>query len=145
MKQKLEIYNENPELVKDKADELLEKMVDLKENMIENIESLIQRDGKIEIIAEKAMQLSTVSNSYKTRSRKLKEQERRKRFCYIAVLVTIALVIVGLVLYKIFGGKSEDPKETKKEAAEAIQGFLLESWEENTGFLQQEPKESLPE
>ena len=41
MKQKLEIYNENPELVKDKADELLEKMVDLKENMIENIESLI--------------------------------------------------------------------------------------------------------
>jgi hypothetical protein len=40
-------------------------MMNLKENMVENIENLIQRDGKIEIVAEKALQLSTVSNSYK--------------------------------------------------------------------------------
>ena len=72
LKPKMQLYNDNPELVQDKAELLLKNMLDLKENMVENIESLIQRDGKIEIIAEKAMQLSTVSNSYKSRSRKVK-------------------------------------------------------------------------
>ena len=65
----------------DKTDEVFQKMVDLKENMAENIESLIQRDGKIEIIAEKALNLSVVSNSFHKKSKKLKEQERRKRYC----------------------------------------------------------------
>ena len=73
LKPKLQAYNDNPEMFNDKADQLLKDMLHLKDNMVENIESLIQRDGKIEVIAEKAMQLSTVSNSYKNRSRKLKE------------------------------------------------------------------------
>ena len=34
-------YNDNPDLPVDKADEVFQKMVDLKENMVENIESLI--------------------------------------------------------------------------------------------------------
>ena len=68
----MQMYNDNPHLMNDKADELLKNMLNLKDNMVENIESLIQRDGKIEIMAEKALQLSTVSNSYKQRSRKLK-------------------------------------------------------------------------
>ena len=51
----MQMYNENPRLVKDKTDEVLKNMLDLKENMIENIDKLIQRDGKIEIIAEKAL------------------------------------------------------------------------------------------
>lgn len=81
LKPKLFAYNENPNAFNDKADKLLDDMLHLKDNMVENIESLIQRDGKIEVIAEKALQLSTVSNSYKSRSRKLKSQERRKRYC----------------------------------------------------------------
>jgi hypothetical protein len=81
LKPKLIAYNENPNAFNDKADKLLDDMLHLKDNMVENIESLIQRDGKIEVIAEKALQLSTVSNSYKSRSRKLKSQERRKRYC----------------------------------------------------------------
>ena len=83
-------------------------MIDLKENMVENIENLIQRDGKIEIIAEKAMQLSSVSNSYKSRSRKLKEQERRKRYCYLIVVILLVLVSAGAVVYALFGGKSSE-------------------------------------
>ena len=64
LKPKMNYYNDNPNLVVDKTDELFNKMNDLKEDMIENIESLIQRDGKIEIIAEKALNLSVVSNSF---------------------------------------------------------------------------------
>ena len=81
LKPLMQQYNENPNLAMDKTDEVFQKMVDLKENMVENIESLIQRDGKIEIIAEKALNLSVVSNSFHKKSKKLKEQERRKRYC----------------------------------------------------------------
>ena len=37
----MELYNDNPDMAKDKSDELLKNMLDLKENMVENIESLI--------------------------------------------------------------------------------------------------------
>ena len=101
-------YNDNPDLPLDKADEVFQKMVDLKENMVENIESLIQRDGKIEIIAEKALNLSVVSNSFNKSARKLKEQERRKRFCQIAVLAILLLAVIVWILYSLFGGKKDD-------------------------------------
>ena len=83
MKPKMQYYNDNPNAFSDKTDEVLKNMLNLKEDMIENIENLIQRDGKIEIVAEKAQQLSTVSHSYNTKSRKLKEQERRKSFANV--------------------------------------------------------------
>ena len=35
------MYNDNPNMVSSKTDELLKNMIDLKENMVENIESLI--------------------------------------------------------------------------------------------------------
>ena len=55
MKPKMEMYNDNPDLVNDdKAEKLLSQMKNLKNSMVENIESLIQRDGKIEIMAETA-------------------------------------------------------------------------------------------
>ena len=73
LKPKMTFYNDNPDTVTDKADEVLQKMLNLKEDMVENIESLIQRDGKIDVIAEKAQRLSVVSNQYKNNSRKLKE------------------------------------------------------------------------
>ena len=79
-------------------------MLNLKEDMVENIESLIQRDGKIDVIAEKAHRLSVVSHQYKNNSRKLKEQERRKRYCYIAMVVTLILVIIAIVCLILFGG-----------------------------------------
>ena len=101
-------------MVKDKADVVLENMINLKEDMVENIENLIQRDGKIEIIAEKALQLSTVSNSYKQRSKKLKESERRKRLCYTAVCILIVIACAGFVIFALFGG---DKDEKEKEEA----------------------------
>ena len=108
LKPLMQQYNENPNLAMDKTDEVFQKMVDLKENMVENIESLIQRDGKIEIIAEKALNLSVVSNSFHKKSKKLKEQERRKRYCQLAVAAILILIVVIFILYALFGGSSSD-------------------------------------
>ena len=103
MKPKMNFYNENPDCATDKADELLNKMLTLKEDMVENIESLIQRDGKIDVIAEKAHRLSVVSHQYKNNSRKLKEQERRKRYCYVAMIASLVMIVIAILLYVLFG------------------------------------------
>ena len=102
----MENYNNNPNMVTDKADVLFKNMMNLKENMVENIESLIERDGKIEIIAEKALQLSAVSNSFKSKSKKLKEKERKKRLCYIAIVSGLIIVFVLFAAYEVFGTSS---------------------------------------
>ena len=60
------------------------------------------------------MQLSSVSNSYKSRSRKLKEQERRKRYCYLAVVIAIIAICAGIVVYALYeeiGGSGETPED----------------------------------
>ena len=119
-------YNENPSAFNDKADKLLDDMLHLKDNMVENIESLIQRDGKIEVIAEKALQLSTVSNTYKNRSRKLKNQERRKRYCQIFVAIVILGILISVIFWAIFGGKS-DSKDDKDEPSSNSDVEQLES------------------
>ena len=41
LKPKMSTYNDNPELFNDKADQVLKDMMHLKDNMVENIESLI--------------------------------------------------------------------------------------------------------
>ena len=112
IKPKMQIYNDNPEMIVDKTDEVFQKMVDLKENMIENIENLIQRDGKIEIIAEKALNLSVVSNSFAKKSKKLKEQERRKRYMQIAIVAILVIAVVSWILYAIFGGGDDNSGTT---------------------------------
>lgn len=61
MKVRMKWYNDNPDAVSDKTDELLSKMKDLKDDMVENIESLLQRSDKIEVIMEKSERLSSVS------------------------------------------------------------------------------------
>ena len=47
-------YNKNPVLANDKTEDLLKDLHGLKDVMVENLDKLLQRDGKIEIIASKA-------------------------------------------------------------------------------------------
>ena len=54
-------------------------MNSLKENMIENINQLVERDGKIELLQDKAHNLSVVSDGFRKSTKRLKDQERRKR------------------------------------------------------------------
>ena len=49
------MYNDNPDMVKDQTDEVYQKLLGLKDDMVENINELVERDGKIEVIAEKAL------------------------------------------------------------------------------------------
>ena len=78
--------------------------------MVENIENLIQRDGKIEIIAEKSLNLSTLSQSYKKNATKVKQQQQCKRYGVYGIAGVICLLICVIIIVT-FTNKSSDHDE----------------------------------
>jgi len=79
----------------------------LKDVMVENLSKLLERDGKIEIIASKAEQLSTTSSTYRKNANKARIKMRNRRIFMTAMAVVIAGVsyyntltnIVNCILY----------------------------------------------
>jgi hypothetical protein len=47
--------------------------------MVENLDKLIERDGKIEVILQKAESLSTYSKTYRANVRKIKSMGKGKK------------------------------------------------------------------
>lgn len=64
-------YNNNPIIANEKTDELFKELSGLKDSMVENLDKMIERDGKIEVILQKAESLSTYSSTYRQRVRNL--------------------------------------------------------------------------
>ena len=83
-------YNKNPILANDKTENLLKDLNGLKDVMVENLSKLLERDGKIEIIASKAEQLSTTSSTYRKNANKARIKMRNRRLFMIAMAVVIA-------------------------------------------------------
>lgn len=83
-------YNKNPILANDKTEALLKDLNGLKDVMVENLSKLLERDGKIEIIASKAEQLSTTSSTYRKNANKARIKMRNRRIFMIAMGVVIA-------------------------------------------------------
>ena len=79
-------------MASDKSEELLRDLHGLKDVMVENLDKLLQRDGKIEIIASKAEQLSTSSNTYRKNARRVKNQMRNRRI-FLTIMIIVALLV----------------------------------------------------
>jgi len=77
-------------LANDKTEALLKDLNGLKDVMVENLSKLLERDGKIEIIASKAEQLSTTSSTYRKNANKARIKMRNRRIFMIAMGVVIA-------------------------------------------------------
>ncbi|CDW75315.1 synaptobrevin vamp-like protein [Stylonychia lemnae] len=92
IKEKLVYYNDNPITINDKTDELLRELNGLKDAMVENLDKLIERDGKIEVILQKAESLSVYSKTYRANARKAKNKMRNRRIFYVFMLILILAV-----------------------------------------------------
>lgn len=72
--------------------------------MVENLDKLLQRDGKIEIIASKAEQLSTSSSTYRKNARKAKLKMRNRRiFLGLMGFIIIAVRAVLMIICSVGG------------------------------------------
>ena len=108
IKYKIRHFNENPSVVNSQADELLRNLLDVKDIMITNLDKVIQRDGKIDVILNRAEALSTYSKTYKRRATKTKQKMRRRKLFYFAMLVLVMLILAFFLSVLLCGGFTFD-------------------------------------
>ena len=95
---KMQFYNSNP--LTTNRGEILENLNIAKDAVIENIETLIERNNKIDIMVQKSDNLKDFSNNISAITGDIlkKESERKNRY----VIIIISLFIIVLILIYIF-------------------------------------------
>ena len=96
LKKKMGYYNSHP--ITTSNGEIIENLNLAKDAMIENVEALLERDDKIDIIAKKSDSLKDFSNNLSSVVENIrnKESERKNKF------VIYLLIIVGIVFLLYF-------------------------------------------
>jgi len=66
---------------------LLNELSGLKDQMMENLDRVIEREQKVTISKMRANSLVQQSQQYGSRTRQVRNQMRRRRYCYIAIAI----------------------------------------------------------
>jgi ABC-type Fe3+-siderophore transport system permease subunit len=90
-------YNTCPQ--KNQAGEVIKELIDAKNIAIENIERVIGRDEKLNIIAVKSEALNNQSRNINFIAQQIKKQARMKQ---IKTMIIVGISIVVVVLIFIF-------------------------------------------
>ena len=77
-------YNSNPKLTK--TGEIIKDLQEAKNVIVENIEKLIDRDERLNIIAHKSDKLNKASEQVYYKSAKIKKQEKMKQMKMMMIL-----------------------------------------------------------
>ena len=95
LKKKMGYYNSHP--ITTSNGEIIENLNLAKGAMIENIEALLQRDDKIDIIAKKSDDLKAFSNNLSGLAENIRKKESEKNNMFIYLIVAVILIIIILV------------------------------------------------
>eukprot|EP00829_Urostomides_striatus_P014957 TRINITY_DN4584_c0_g1_i10.p2 TRINITY_DN4584_c0_g1~~TRINITY_DN4584_c0_g1_i10.p2 ORF type:complete len:171 (-),score=37.27 TRINITY_DN4584_c0_g1_i10:64-576(-) len=108
-------YNKDPE--SDKAKAIIANLTDLKNIAAENINKVLERDIKIEVVLQKSNAMKGVSHNYKATAREYKIAMMRRYIGCTMVLVLVLLISVYFIISLICGFsldkciKKEEPKQ----------------------------------
>ena len=96
LKKKMGYYNSHP--ITTTNGEIIENLNLAKDAMIENVEALLERDDKIDIIAKKSDDLKDFSNNLSNVVLNIrnKESERKNKF------VIYSVIIIGIIILLYF-------------------------------------------
>ena len=95
LKKKMGYYNSHP--ITTTKGEIIENLNLAKDVMIENVEALLKRDDKIDIIAKKSDDLKAFSNNLSGLAENIRKKESEKNNMFIYLIVAIILIILILV------------------------------------------------
>ena len=95
LKKKMGYYNSHP--ITTSNGEIIENLNLAKGAMIENVEALLKRDDKIDIIAKKSDDLKAFSNNLSGLAENIRKKESEKNNMFIYLIVAIILIIIILV------------------------------------------------
>ena len=93
-------FNENPDLLDSKSKEALNAVQELQKVQVQNLNSLLERDFKIDVAMQKASELSRYSITYWNKAKKVNWLMKRRLLFYglggVIILVILILVILWL-------------------------------------------------
>ena len=93
-------FNENPDLLDSKSKEALNAVQELQKVQVQNLNSLLERDFKIDVAMQKASELSRYSITYWNKAKKVNRLMKRRLLFYglggVIILVILILVILWL-------------------------------------------------
>ena len=98
LKKKMGYYNSHP--ITTSNGEIIENLNLAKDAMIENVESLLERNDKMEIIAQKSDNLKDFSSTLSNVVENIRNKESEKNNRYIIYFVIFIFIII--LLYYIF-------------------------------------------
>ena len=96
LKKKMGYYNSHP--ITTSNGEIIENLNLAKDAMIENIETLLERDDKIDIIAKKSDDLKDYSNNISSVVENIRNRESVRKNKYMVYL----FVLIGLIIILYF-------------------------------------------
>ena len=82
----------------DKTDLLYGELSSLKDSMMENLTTSIERQGKIQVSMERSDSLVSISKTYKRTARKVELEQKKRKM----MLIFIAYVVVLVSLSQMF-------------------------------------------
>ena len=94
LKKKMVYYNSHP--ITTNNGQIIENLNLAKDAMIENVEALLERDDKIDIIAKKSDSLKDFSNNLSSVVENLrnKESERKNKFMNNLIIIVVLVVLL---------------------------------------------------
>ena len=98
--QLISYYNTCPQ--KNQSGEVIKELIDAKNIAIENIEKVIGRDEKLNIIAVKSESLNNQSRNINYIAQQIKKQARMKQIKTMIIVTVTIIVIVLLFIFMIF-------------------------------------------
>ena len=96
LKKKMGYYNSHP--ITTSTGEIIENLNLAKDAMIENVEALLERDDKIDIIAKKSDDLKDYSNNISSVVENIRNRESVRKNKYMVYL----FVLIGLIIILYF-------------------------------------------
>lgn len=70
---------------------------------MENLDMVVERGGKIEVSKQRSDSLIATSVTYSKRSRAVRSQMRRRRYCYMAMGIAVLLALILILLFSVCG------------------------------------------
>ena len=95
LKKKMGFYNSHP--IATTNGDIIENLNLAKGAMIENVEALLERDDKIDIIAKKSDELKAFSNNISSMAENVRKKEAENNKTYIYLIVAVIVIIILLV------------------------------------------------
>ena len=96
LKKLMEYYNTCPQ--KTQTGQIIKDLIDAKSTAVENIEKLISRDQKLNIIVAKSDALNTQSRNINNIAQKIKTQQKMKNMRLVIGAVIIFVIILFIVI-----------------------------------------------